>query len=384
MDLLNSKYSLPKARTVVRACMALALALCLQPFAHAQKKEAKALPTAEPITVKVAVVMQDPRIPSMGNKRMHELFKTPGYTFTWHDPWKLMEDYRDTLNAVSGGAIRYEIVKIYDDSLFFTRSRATNELLSMSRVVELLQEPGWATFKKEGTRFDYNAFLDHYGFCEMRDKGLINEVWLWTFPYGGTWESTFAGKGAFWLNSNPVEGTSCNELLTVMGLNYEREMSLALESYGHRFESIMRKVYGRWDNNRPDKNNWEVFTSYNKQVPDSAHIGNIHFPPNGVKDYDWTNKTKVTTLADSWHTYPNLSSAAPRVVDCQEWKCTHLGYMTWWYRHVPHFAGINPRDGHLNNWWHYVVDYNAAVKLEAQLNAKAAKKNHKKAVKKTK
>ena len=30
----------------------------------------KALPVADPITVKVAVVIQDPRIPSMGNKRM--------------------------------------------------------------------------------------------------------------------------------------------------------------------------------------------------------------------------------------------------------------------------------------------------------------------------
>ena len=45
----------------------------------------KVLPVADAITVKVAVVIQDPRIPAMGNKRMHEIFKTPGYTFQWHD-----------------------------------------------------------------------------------------------------------------------------------------------------------------------------------------------------------------------------------------------------------------------------------------------------------
>ncbi|HYG17322.1 MAG TPA: hypothetical protein VD816_00270 [Ohtaekwangia sp.] len=330
----------------------------------------KVLPTADPITVKVAVVIQDPVIRSMGNKRMHELFKTPGYTFQWHDPRELMKAYRDTLNAVSGGAIRYEIVKVYDDSLFFTRVKDEKELLTLDRVVQLLQEPKWETFRSKGTKFDYNSFIDHYGFCEMRDKGEIQEVWLWSFPYGGTWESTFAGEGAFWLNSNPVKGTSCKDLLTVMGLNYEREMSLALESYGHRFESIMRKVYGRWDNTAKDLNNWELFTSIDMKVPGKAHIGNIHFPPNGVKDYDWINKTVVNTYADSWKYYPAVKETNGRTVDCKEWKCTHLGYMTWWMRHIPHFKGLNKADGKLNNWWHYVVDYNQAVKLELEMKNK--------------
>ena len=250
----------------------------------------KVLPVADPVTVKVAVVIQDPRIASMGNKRMHEIFKTPGYTFQWHDPYKLMNDYRDTLNAVSGGAIRYEIVKVYDDTLFFTRLKDEKELLSLDRIVQLLNEPKWETFRAKSTAFDYNSFIDHYDFCEMRDKGEINEVWLWTFPYGGTWESTFAGEGAFWLNSNPVKGTSCKDLLIVMGLNYEREMSLALESYGHRMESIMRKVYGRWDNKASDRNNWEIFTTIDMKVSGKGQVGNIHFPPNGTSDYNWINK----------------------------------------------------------------------------------------------
>lgn len=325
------------------------------------------LRTADPITVKVAVVIQDPKIPSMGNKRMHELFKTPGYSFEWNDPWELMEAYRDTLNSVSGGAVKYEIVKIYDDLEMFTRLGNEKDLMDLDQVVKYLSEPDWATFKSKGTKFDYNAFINHYGFCEMRDSGEINEVWLWTFPMGGTWESTFAGEGAFWLNSNPVEDTDCNELLTIMGLNYEREMSLALESYGHRSESVMRKVYGRWDNKSSQRNNWEFFTSFDKVVPGKAHIGNIHFPPNGIADYDWANKEKVKTYADSWKNYPNILETKSRIVDCEEWDCSHLGYMTWWYRHLPNFEGLNPEDGKLNNWWHYIVDYNGAIAKEKSL-----------------
>lgn len=341
-------------------------------FAHCAKfTPQKATGITDQVTVvKVAVVIQDPPITSMGNKRIHEVFKTPGYTFKWHDPYKLYESYRDTLNSVSHHTIRYEIVKVYDDSLFFTRLNNTGEMLSLERVVELLGEPGWATLKGQGTKFDYNAFINHYGFCGMRDRGEVNEVWLWTFPYGGTWESTFAGENGFWLNSEPVQGTSCKDLLTVMGLNYEREMSLALESYGHRFESIMRKVYGRWDNSVADKNNWELYTSYDKVTPGKANIGNIHFPPNGQSDYDWKNTMIVDTYADEWSKYPGLLQNNPRKVDCTEWQCSHLGYMCWWYRHLPHFKGLNKKDGHLNNWWRYVVDYNTAMRYEAELKRK--------------
>jgi len=42
--------------------------------------------------------------------------------------------------------------------------------------------------------------------------------------------------------------------------------------------------------------------------------------------------------------------------------------MMWFYDHVPHFKGINQEDGHLNNWWHYVVKYNEAVRLEKELS----------------
>ncbi|MGX5690376.1 hypothetical protein [Arcticibacter tournemirensis] len=343
-------------------------------MAQGTRKTTKPLPAAGTIKVKVLVVIQDPVVPGEGNKRLHEVFKTPGYSFSWHNPEELMKAYRDTLNSVSHGAVKYEIVKVINDDLFFTKIRGTDSLLRKEQVISLLREPQWQTFRSKGTSFDYNAFIQHYGLCEMRDKGEINEVWVWSFPYCGMWESTFAGKGAFWLNSEPVEGTTCKDLLTVMGLNYEREMSLALESYGHRVESVMKQVYGRWDNKAAGKNNWELFTTIESHNPGGGHIGNIHFPVNGESDYDYKNKKVVNTFADVWKYYPGMSAEAGRQVDCAEWQCSHLGYMCWWYRHLPHFAGLNKLDGHLNNWWHYVVDYNAAVRLENQLKTSHVKR----------
>ena len=41
--------------------------------------------------------------------------------------------------------------------------------------------------------------------------------------------------------------------------------------------------------------------------------------------------------------------------------------MIYFFGHMPHFKGLNPVDGHLNNWWLYCYDYKNAMKLEAQL-----------------
>lgn len=321
--------------------------------------------------VKVIVVIQDPVV---NGKRIHEFFKTPGYTFQWNDPWQLTKDYERTLEEISHGVIDYKVVDIIDTREYFTSLKKSGEKLTEKRVVELLQEPGWKTLKEEGTTFDYKAFAEHFGFDKMRGKGIMNEVWVWTFPLGGMWESNMMGKDAFWINSEPTLDVNCKEQLCVMGLNYERDLACAIESYGHRFESTMMKVYGWWDyDNKAKKSElttWEKYAGYakiyNKYNQGMSHVGNIHFPPNGVKDYDWANQAKVSTYADNWASYPDVKEENPRVIDCSEWDCKHLGYMKWWFMHIPHVAGINSADKKLNNWWRYVVDYNEAIRLEKQ------------------
>lgn len=319
--------------------------------------------------VKVVVVIQDPVV---NGKRIHETFKTPGYTFQWHDPWQLTKDYELALEEVSHGVIDYQVVEIIDAHEYFTVLKKTGERLTENRVIELLQEPKWKTLLQDGATFDYKAFVEHYDFDKKRDAGEIHEVWVWSFPCGGMWESNMMGKGAFWLNSEPTKSVKCKELLCVMGLNYERDLACALESYGHRFESIMMEVYGWWNydkkNKKDELSTWETYAAYalkyNKFNPGNSHIGNIHFPPNGEKDYDWKNQKMVKTFADSWLNYPNVKEENAREVDCSEWDCSHIGYMKWWFKHLPHVEGINPKDKKLNNWWRYVVDYNEALRLK--------------------
>ncbi len=143
-----------------------------------------------------------------------------------------------------------------------------------------------------------------------------------------------------------------------MGLNYERGVAEALHSFGHRTESALRHVFERWDIHNTDPNDWELFTAYDMEVPGGAHVGNIHFPPNGQQDYDYGNPNYVITFADNWKRYPYLLDET-RSVNCLEWNCNHPEYMRWWFRRLPRFAGVT--DNILSNWWYYMLDYESAV-----------------------
>lgn len=264
---------------------------------------------AAPLKIKVVVVYENPALPMYGNKKLHECFRTPSVkTREWNDPEQLSADYKKTLEEVSGNVVNYEIVKEIHADQFFTylKNDPLKRALTTPEVAQLLAEPDWKTLKEVGTSYDYNAMVKHYGFDQMRDNGEIHEVWVWTFPYGGMWESHMMGKGAFWINSEPNADPSCTELLSIMGLNYERDLACAMESYGHRFESTMMQVFGWWaydkKETKAELTMWERYAgyvkNYNKFDPGKANIGNIHFPPNGEFDYNWKNTNKVLSYAD--------------------------------------------------------------------------------------
>ena len=215
-----------------------------------------------------------------------------------------------------------------------------------------------AKFGFPNSQFDYQRFIADNNIAARISSGEIDEVWLWTgnTDASQTYESTMAGPGAYWCNSPPVPNVPSTRDFVIMGWNFERGVAEALHSFGHRSESIMDHSYG---NQSPDlDNNWDRFTYQDRYGSGLGGIGNIHFPVNGLSDYDYDNRSFVLSTADEWASYPNLTGT-PRLVNSDEWSPTHvdpqLDYMNWWYSHLPHFAGKGP-DGFLDNWWRYITD----------------------------
>lgn len=345
---------------------------------------------ADPLTVKVAIVYEDFEVPGTGGKRMHEicaLRAEGGYNLSgggWYDPKKLIKEYEVGLEESSHGVVQYEVVDERYADRFFTYFRdqvnydgTVKEYITLDTLLYLFE----TRQVDNNTSYDYVSMMKHYGYDKMVDDGELHEVWVYSFPAGGMYESQMIGSGAFWCNSPGLgaeQGAPCENLCIVMGLNYERTADLALHSCCHRVESIMNEVYGGWNYDKKSSitelTNWEKFSAHNlryeKYEPQRAHIGKCHFPPNAQKDYDYGNTRFVYSYADTWYDYPNIKEENARMVSRTEWSHSggdQYGYMLWYYDHIPHYKGLCPRDGHLNNWWHYIVHYKDALRQEQRL-----------------
>jgi hypothetical protein len=174
---------------------------------------------------------------------------------------------------------------------------------------------------------------------------------LFGFPYAGFYESCMGGAGAYFCNGPVIPGTStCPKPFLIMGFNFERGVGEMLESLGHRAENSISHAYS----NVPSSDNlWERFIRYDLVAPGASEVGNVHFAPNSLKDYDWGNPRKVLSRCDTWYKFPDLSGS-PRQVDCSEWGNGDIRqHHMWWMRHFLHIGGQT--NGVVNNWWEYII-----------------------------
>jgi hypothetical protein len=324
---------------------------------------------AKPLTIKVALVVQDPVLAS--GKYMHQEFK-------WRDPRVLADAVAKHFLTSTDSVVSFQIVEKIEATRLFTKLSDT--LLTYERLAEYFREPKWRALRAASDSgkiaFDYRELVKYYHFDDRRNSGEIDEVWVFSPPFLGMYESQLLGPHSFWWNSPPIkDGTSLKKLLSVMGLNYERGVDLALHSFGHRIESAIIQAYEDaenrpWNDRSSDPTSWDLFTRIEKDLPGQSHVGNIHFPPNGAHDYDYSNKSLVRSYAQNWLRYPYLFDESSDV-NVATWiypekdplaeTSEHLGYLRWWFNHLPRYAGAT--GGVLNNWWHYALDYEFAVVL---------------------
>jgi len=330
---------------------------------------------APTLNVKVALVLQDPIIDQPNKRRIHQVRN-------WAHPLTLVNQILEEFGQASDGVVNFQIVETHNDEAVFTK--LDNKFMTIDTlayyygsIANLYGRDKEGTLqnlaeKQHRVRFDYNAMIDYYDFDTKRNNDEIHEVWVYAHPFAGMAESQLVGPNGFWYNSYPIEHPGLVKQIAIMGWNYERGVAEAIHSFGHRAESAIVHAYSdRWDVFAQNPTPWEIFTRIDKHFPGRAHIGNIHFPPNGMSDYDYSNRRYVKTYADNWKRYPILLDQT-RMINCEEWGNTQLGYLKWWLNHLPRFTGVS--EGILNNWWHYVIDYEQAVALAAQLT-KVEEKN---------
>jgi hypothetical protein len=292
---------------------------------------------------RVLLISYNPVIQSEGGRKLTEVLG-------WNDVDQLCRTYVADLAECSNGFLTYEIVQSIEADAWPVKKDGFS-YDEHSFLQNWRSKSGW----HDPDAVDYEAIIANYDLLARVEADQIDEVWLFAFPFAGFYESIMVGPGAFWCNSPPMpRSDGISRRFIIMGFNYEREVGPMLESFGHRVESHLKQTWRRWQGN---DNLWERFILYDKKAPGQANVGWMHYAPNSLIDYDWGNKTMVSSNCDDWLNFPSLQGTR-RQVNCSEWGNGDMrAHHKWWFRHLPHVAGSTGSIA--NNWWWYGVDPNA-------------------------
>ena len=189
------------------------------------------------------------------------------------------------------------------------------------------------------------------------------------------------GYKPYWINGTPLT-YDCDNFL-ILNISISRR-DANLHALGHGYEGIMSMVFNRevtdyskkyhnlTDEEYENLTLWEKFTMSSYQTDEKySGVGNVHFPFNAVKDYDYENDSQIISNWEAWLDYPDLS-ALPKKSNSSSWlnflPNTQLAenenkdpdrlYMRFWLYLFPHVEGFTS-DGFYNNWWKYIysMDY---------------------------
>lgn len=273
----------------------------------------------------------------------------------WEDPAQLVDRFKRSIQSITNGRVKYNVVKTTTINAFPVKADGFR-YTEASYLACLANSASCHT----ADTADVLDMLSTQGVCNDVNAGTTDELWLFGGPYFGTYESQLAGPKAFWYNSPPLEGSTCNKLLPIMGFNYERSLGEMVHDMMHRTESTMSRVYGSWSQDRM-ANNWDKFGLIAAQSPSFGFsgCGTAHFAPNSTSDYDYANPRAISTFCDDFFNYPSLKppASALKTVTCSAWGCDELAYYRYFFQRLPKASGAGP-DGKLNDWWRYLVKPN--------------------------
>ena len=293
--------------------------------------------------LKTLVIVYDPVVDPKSGKKLSEFMH-------WNRVEDLAKGFMTDILQTSGGLARYQIIQRIDVNGFPVKADGhVYDATSYLNVIRGVNRP------YEPAEVDYHAIISRFNILPLVASREIDEVWVFSFPHAGFYESIMGGPGAFWCNAPPLANTdAARRRFIIMGFSFERGVGEMLEDMGHRAESILEKTF---EGLPAIHNLWRRFIRYEKVAPGRAAVGNIHFAPNSQRDYDWNNSTSVSSECDDWlYNFPNLKGQV-RTVTASDWGNGDIReHHKWWFRHLPKAAGR--RNGILNNWWQYVMDPN--------------------------
>lgn len=240
---------------------------------------------------------------------------------------------------------------------------------------------------ESGMYFDYVDFIIRYELVELRNQGKFDMVWVFGIDPLSMYESSMIGQNPFWINGRAFQ-TSCKNF-AMFGMTFSRPDG-ALEDFCHMCEDMLNYTYGvsipefrgkLEFNDFSDLNTWQKFylCKHNSPAHNKVYgVGQVHFSPNSVRDYDWENYTPVQSYHRAFlEDYPDITTKKLTTFTAQEYlndgdyddgPVSLVKHHIWWMQHMPHFPGRD-ENGYRHNWWDYILDFKYVEGLEAREGA---------------
>ncbi|MFS8131298.1 MAG: hypothetical protein ACMG57_04965 [Candidatus Dojkabacteria bacterium] len=206
----------------------------------------------------------------------------------------------------------------------------------------------------------YYKMIQDLGLCQKIQDEKIDQIWMWVDPRdmtsGPGLEYALSSKyllrdGDPGVASPPFcEGRFS---FTIMGFDYTRLTEEAFHSFGHFMEGVVGGFQG------DDLFGSKYVGAFDSGTQSRVACGNVHFPPNGRIDYDYSNPAIRSTYCQNWNPQ---GTGALQSLNCSTWGCTQDGYLAWWFQNMPGFNNtLNYQSRKLPPWWDFIVDMDTKV-----------------------
>lgn len=203
---------------------------------------------------------------------------------------------------------------------------------------------------------DYNKIMERVKIKDWVENKGVREVWIWGYHSKeiAPVESNMASVHGNVSNSyrDPLDLPILKHTYTVYHYNYERDAHMSVHNHLHQIEAVMRHHGGE---------PWKVFEG----KPGAWRAGNCHFPVNGIKDYDYNNKSFVESDIEDWR--PE-GFGKKQKINSQKWGGDDLRWYIYWMQSIPGGEnGLSYQGRPLSNWWEFMGDYDQAVRGQRKL-----------------
>ncbi len=231
---------------------------------------------------------------------------------------------------------------------------------------------------------DYHAILQRVNAEYWVNTRGVKEIWVWGYHFAGmvqpesNMSSPTTGdisNSYRWNDDLPIYGRT----YTVYGYNYGRGHNEAVHNHGHQLEAILGHV-------EPNLF-WKSFVGQSSTGTFvTGRAGWTHMPPNTLTNYDYLNRTAVSTDIEDWRADNSGTNKAlgsdrwrnlvynwplgnvPDVDGRQEDHAqgsdqrTEAQWYIYWMQNMPGLGNAIPFfGGQMTNWWQFTGDWDASI-----------------------